>query len=841
MPRPQYAGRIHAYVFLALMLVGRFVLPGAHPTATATGFTTFGDEDRSAELAAEVVYQRYQFNTPTTVTYDQDTLTSNPATARIYVADVGNYKIRVFDLFGRQIGQLDDQDTLRAADSPATSTPQIKAPLGIYFLSKAEALDDRLAGLYVNDIGSHRVHFYRTDSSNPDTFYYVNSFGQEGSGGGTDLKLPRNLVVTPSGFAYVSDEFNHRVKGFRFDPNTYTAQLVTTLGWTDASGNYVPAGPIIRGVDKNYGTDSMMYDDYVGAPDKLHGFRIPQGLTYWRSPDGTREYLFVCDNGNNRIKIYEINQSSGALTLVDMLGYFKSGSSADHLKRPRGVRTDRRGNLYVADTFNGRILKFPNLASSGSGTVSYRASLSSDATVSWAYGRLGIHQVEMRTPATALTEDAAFQLPNDIVPLQTASGTWYTEDVWAWGTFYSGAPVVLVSDSGNHRIKKCWIAPDHSRILRCSVSETVGGAPHHEFWGHPRTLSGQLHAVGGMRLLPSTGTQSNVLLVSDTPNTRINMYGSTGQYLGLFSGSTIGYGVTGLDVYQPTVGGNPYEVGVLVASDASLPYPYTGDSSLRIYDEAGSYDSVYNLTYRTSGRSVPAIAFTNDNYPVAVDIRLENSSNAIFGVYITSHLGYVWKFAYNRSARTLSVAWVKGGPDTTKGSDSGANWSLGVNFFKEGAAGTFDQIQDVVAHGDRVYVVDRRNQRIQVLNSSTGAYIGKIGRGGGTYDHPASINATEFFLPVGVDYDAANGDLLVGDGFNMIARAYDNPAASVPDSTGQIKPPFLGYWLDPHLGTRPGGLFSAEHVTSGNGKIFINALISNRVTAFDYNARTPAP
>ncbi|MEU8796325.1 NHL repeat-containing protein [Spirillospora sp. NPDC048819] len=757
--------------------------------AEAETVITFADEDRGAELTGEVPHQRYQFNTPTTVTTDRDSVTGDPADARVYVADMGNHIIRVHDMDGRAIGALDDGDTALAPDSPAASVPEIAAPIGLYFLSKGEAADDRLAGLYVNDAGLHRLHFFRTDPADPGAFQYVTSFGQEGTGGGDDLKLPRNMAVTPGGLLYVSDEFNHRVKGFRIDPVTWGLTPVATVG--------SKGGPILPGQDKDYGTDSTHYDDYAGQPLKRDGFRIPQGMTYWRSPDGSRTYLYVCDQGNNRIKVFEV-AADGGLALVDILGRFTVDGGAEHLKRPRGVRTDRAGNLYVADTYAGRIVRFPNL---GTNTASYRTSLSSDAAASWAYGRLGIHQVEIRLPATKLTEDQAFQLPNDVVPVEKPDGTRVTEDIWAWGTFYADARVLLVSDAGNHRIKKCWEHPTRQEILRCSVSAGVGGTADHEFWGHPRTLAGQLHAAGALDVLPGS---TDTLLVSDTPNTVVYKYGLDGTYQGEFA--DVSYGVTGLSVF----GG---QVAVLVAADAALPWPYTGDSSLRVYDSSGNQQHVFNLSYRTSGAS--DISFTGGNYPQAVDV--DGSA-----VYITASGGYLYRF--NLSGSLLSLDWVKGGPDPAKGTDD----APGPNFYGEGADGTFDQIQDVTAGGGRVYAVDRRNQRVQVFNASSGAYIGKIGQGGGTYDHPDAITADELFLPVGVSLDA--GGLLIGDGFNMVARSYADPTTVNPDANGQIKPAFLDHWVDPHLGTRPGGLFATQHVVRSGSSVFVDSLISNRIT-----------
>lgn len=805
------------------------------PLAPPQAAQIFADEDRSAELAGQPAHQRYQFNSPTTVTYDRDTLAQGRAGARVYVADMGSHRIRVLDLDGRTLGMLDDADQALAPDSPASAVPQIRAPLGIAFLSRSEAVDDRLAGLYVNDVGRHQIHFFRTVDTDPDAFAYVASFGIKGTGGGAELTLPRNLVVTPQGHAYVSDEFNHRIKVFRLDPDQgYQATLVQTLGVQDGAGHPVGAGPILRGVDKDYGTPSANYDDYASAPDKRDGWRIPQGLTYFRAPGGAT-FVYVADNGNNRIKIFQA-AADGSLTLLDMLGRFRApDGGVDHLKRPRGLRTDAQGNLYVADTYNGRILVFPNLAQvNDAQPVRYRSSGSADAQARWMYGRLGIHQVEMRLPATAGTEDAAFQLPNDLVPVVGPDGEFHRENIWAWGAYYSNARVHLVSDTGNHRIKKCWTNSAGTTLLRCSVSQGVGLATAHEFWGHPRTLAGQLHSASGMVWLAG----SNRLLVSDTPNTRINVYDAFGAYQGRFGGTDISIGVTGLARFQD--GGFGESVAVLVGADATLPWPYTGNSSLRIYDAGGSLRHIFNLSTRTTGLSVPSIGVGTANYPVAVSVRTSASNAARqHAIYVTSFAERLWRFDYNAASGTLSRIWHTGGADASKGTDVGSSWSLGPNFYGQGAPGTFDQIGAVHAGAQRIYVTDRRNQRVQAFAPTTGSRLGQFGEGGGTYDHPDGLDPQRLFLPAGLAFDAGRGSFLVADGFNMVARAWADPDASPVGANGRIAPAYQGHWLDPDLGTRPGGLFDAELVAPAGDAVYVFSLISNRVTRFDWNEIAP--
>lgn len=83
-------------------------------------FQTFADEDRSADLSTRPAHQKYQFNTPTTVTYDRDTLSGTASQARVYVADMGNHRIQVLGLDGQQTGRLDDADQLIASGSGYT-------------------------------------------------------------------------------------------------------------------------------------------------------------------------------------------------------------------------------------------------------------------------------------------------------------------------------------------------------------------------------------------------------------------------------------------------------------------------------------------------------------------------------------------------------------------------------------------------------------------------------------------------------------------------------------------------------------------------------------------------
>lgn len=101
------------------------------------------------------------------------------------------------------------------------------------------------------------------------------------------------------------------------------------------------------------------------------------------------------------------------------------------------------------------------------------------------------------------------------------------------------------------------------------------------------------------------------------------------------------------------------------------------------------------------------------------------------------------------------------------------------------------------------------------------------------YDHSSTLSEDEFFLPHGVHLNEQAETLLIGDGFNFVARSFSDPSGVAPDPSGRISPEFSGYWLDPDLGTRDGGLFATQHVLQVGDHVYMDSLISNRITRFD--------
>ena len=63
-----------------------------------------------------------------------------------------------------------------------------------------------------------------------------------------------------------------------------------------------------------------------------------------------RGYQFVCEFGNSRIQVFDINCQP-----VEIIG--GAGAGPGKFNNPWGVALDSHGNLYVADALNHRVQK----------------------------------------------------------------------------------------------------------------------------------------------------------------------------------------------------------------------------------------------------------------------------------------------------------------------------------------------------------------------------------------------------------------------------------------------------------------------------------------------------
>ncbi|WNM59864.1 NHL domain-containing protein [Candidatus Nitrospira allomarina] len=138
------------------------------------------------------------------------------------------------------------------------------------------------------------------------------------------LNFPSAVAVDAAGNLFIADTWNHRIR--RVDSKTGMIQTVAGTGQAKWTGD--------------------------GGPGTSASLNEPVALVV----DGTR--LYIADQSNNRIRMLDLE--SGVITTIAGTG--ESGYTGDGmpaiesaLAGPSGLALDRHGNLYIADTFNGRI------------------------------------------------------------------------------------------------------------------------------------------------------------------------------------------------------------------------------------------------------------------------------------------------------------------------------------------------------------------------------------------------------------------------------------------------------------------------------------------------------
>ncbi len=138
------------------------------------------------------------------------------------------------------------------------------------------------------------------------------------------LNFPSAVAVDHTGAIFIADTLNHRVR--RVDPQTGIIQTVVGTGQTKWSG------------DGGLGQETTLNEPVALA---IHG-----------------THVYIADQSNNRIRLLDLEtQVVTTVAGTGDSGYNGDGMPANDsgLAGPSGLALDAQGNLYVADTFNGRI------------------------------------------------------------------------------------------------------------------------------------------------------------------------------------------------------------------------------------------------------------------------------------------------------------------------------------------------------------------------------------------------------------------------------------------------------------------------------------------------------
>lgn len=300
----------------------------------------------------------------------------------------------------------------------------------------------------------------------------------DGAGAEAQFNFPVGVATDASGNVYVSDTNNHKIR--KITPDGVVSTFAgSTQGYADDTGDAAqfnkPTGVATDATGNLYLGDLFNYsirkitqaaevstlagstNGYVDGPSNVAQFSAPWGV----ATDAAGN-VYVADISNDNIR--KITPEGVVSTLAGLLQGFADGIGTQaKFCQPRGVATDTAGNVYVADTCNGKIRKI---------TPAGEVSTLAGSTLGFADG---IGAVAQFNRPFGLTTDAPGNVyvadtfnnkirkitPEGLVSTLAGSTAGFADGTEATAKFYfpnsvatDAAGNIYVADRNNHKIRK---------------------------------------------------------------------------------------------------------------------------------------------------------------------------------------------------------------------------------------------------------------------------------------------------------------------------------------------------------------------------------------------------
>ena len=275
--------------------------PGAITTVAGTGEPGCSGDGGPATLAT--------LNEPKSVT-----VVGN----RLYIADAENHRIRKVDLATGLISTVAGEGAGSAPPPADTDVPAAQPSPELDPLADPVTVKDDKVVQLADQSGTVRFLVGAAEKGR-----YK---GDGGPAAAATLNFPSAVAVDSKGTLYIADTFNHRIRIVEA-----ATGIIRTLAGTGAA---------------RFSGD--------GGPAEKAALNEPVALVL----DEPRGRLYIADLANYRVRMVELK--TGAISTYAGSGeqdYDGDGQPARQagLTGPSGLALDAEGNLYIADTFCGRV------------------------------------------------------------------------------------------------------------------------------------------------------------------------------------------------------------------------------------------------------------------------------------------------------------------------------------------------------------------------------------------------------------------------------------------------------------------------------------------------------
>lgn len=276
---------------------------GVITTVAGNGVHGFGGDGGPATSAA--------LNSPWSATFD--------ASGNLFIADIGNYRIRRVDAARAVITTVAGGGTGQLGDGGPATQAFLNTPFGIAV--------DGFGNLIITDTGDERIRRVDHATGIITTIVGNGNAGFNGDGGpagSASLNFPMSVALDGSGNFFLADTFNNRLR--RVDIGT--GKIATLAGGG-------------TGGDGSAAISATLVQPYGIALDKTGN-------------------IFIADTVNQRIR--RVDAATTNITTVAGTGW--QGYSGDGgpgtsaaVSSPRGVAADALGNIYIGDQGNQLVRK----------------------------------------------------------------------------------------------------------------------------------------------------------------------------------------------------------------------------------------------------------------------------------------------------------------------------------------------------------------------------------------------------------------------------------------------------------------------------------------------------